>query len=64
MNPSTVHSLTNMTVYLMGMSFVLGSLSTILILIVLDFIRIARSGGFKNSEDVAAYDESTPDAND
>lgn len=58
MNADTAISLTNTTVYLMGMSFVLGSFSTVLVLIILDFVRIARSGGFKRGED-SGLDENT-----
>ncbi len=51
MNAEAVVSLTQTTVYLMGASFVLGSLSTILVLILLDFVRLARAGGFKQRGD-------------
>jgi hypothetical protein len=36
---SSMHNLTNSTIQLMGLSFILGSLFTILILILLDFMR-------------------------
>lgn len=45
-------SLTQTTIYLMGASFVIGSLFTILILIFLDFISLSRNGAFNKDEDV------------
>jgi hypothetical protein len=46
-NPKAVAALqiTQHTIYLMGGSFVLGSLFTLLLLLILDFIRFQRAGG-------------------
>ena len=52
--------LTRQTVYLMGISFMLGSLFTIFILLILDMMRVAREHA--EVMDVAEQDESDRDA--
>jgi hypothetical protein len=54
MNAIMAASLTQNTIYLMGFSFMLGSLFTVLILIILDFMRLARTGGFNKADSHAS----------
>lgn len=57
-NAAFLIQLTQQTIYLMGISFLLGSLFTIFVLLILDMVRAGREAHMDMLEEQRPYDES------